>query len=102
MMNEELYEQSTFSFTFTLTTIAANSFIWGYSYAKSAKAEDINIYVDSSTQSLTTESLTFNIPHICINSLYNAAGTWDQNFYREYINGKNSWKVGTTTAPTYF
>ena len=98
MINEKLYEQSTFPFTFSFSTIGASYFIWGYSYAKTAKTEDIHLYVDSTNALSSLEKAVFNVPHICVSSLYGTALSWYQNYYREGINGKNSWKLSTSTS----
>jgi hypothetical protein len=76
MMNEELYEQSNYPFSFSLTNIGASSFIWGYSYAKASKTEDIHVYVDATNALSSTELVVFNIPHICVSSWYGIVGTW--------------------------
>lgn len=76
MVNEELYDTYA-PFSFSLTNIAAVSFIWGYSYAKTSKTEDIHIYVDSTNSGLSpAEIAIFNVPHICVSSLSYAAGDW--------------------------
>jgi hypothetical protein len=78
MVNEELYDKITYTpFSFSLTNIAAVSFIWGYSYAKTSKTEDIHFYVDSTNSGLSpAEMAIFNVPHICVSSLSYAAGDW--------------------------
>ena len=80
MVNEELYDKITYTpFSFSLTNIAAVSFIWGYSYAKTSKAEDIHIYIDSTNSGLSpAEKAIFNVPHICVSSL--SSGTGATNF----------------------
>ena len=74
MMNEELYDQSTYAFSFSLIDIVASSFIWGYSYAKASKTEDIHLYVDSTNALSSSQKAVFNVPHICVSSLY--SGPW--------------------------
>lgn len=101
-MNEELFDQSTYSFSFSFINIGTSSFIWGYSYAKASKAEDIHLYVDSTSASSSSEKAIFNVPHICVSSLHGIVGTWQQNLWREGITGKKSWKLGTSTPLTNF
>jgi hypothetical protein len=76
MMNEELYDQNTYSFSFSLIDIGASSFIWGYSYAKASKTEDIHLFVDSTNALSSSQKAVFNVPHICVSSLYGISGTW--------------------------
>jgi len=78
MVNEELYEQSTYAtpFTFSLIDIGSFSIIWGYSYAKTSKTEDIHLYFDATSESLSLDTASFNIPHICVSSLFNANAGW--------------------------
>ena len=76
MMNEELYDQSTYAFSFSLTNIGASSFIWGYSYAKASKTEDIHLYVDSTNALSSSQKAVFNVPHICVSSLEWSSTSW--------------------------
>ena len=48
---------------------------------------------------LSTEELTFNVPHICISALYNSYSNWGHSKYREAIYGKKAVTVMTTSAP---
>jgi len=50
MVNEELYDQSILSFSYSLINIGAFSLIWGYSYAKTSKTEDIYLYIDATNE----------------------------------------------------
>jgi len=59
-----------------LLNIPASSFIWGYSYAKISKTEDIHFYVDAATELSATKTESFNVPHICVDSLFGTAGNW--------------------------
>ena len=79
MVNEELYDQSILSFSYSLINIAASSFIWGYSYAKTSKSEDIHLYVDATNALSSSETAIFNVPHICVSSLSSAAGSTNFN-----------------------
>jgi hypothetical protein len=77
LMNEELYLQTAFSFSYMPTILAPNKFIWGNSYAKAAKAEDIRIYVDYTNQ-LGSKKASFNVPHVCTDSIFaTSGGNWD-------------------------
>jgi hypothetical protein len=78
MVNDELYDQSTYAtpFTFSLINIGPFSRIWGYSYAKTSKTEDIHLYVDATSALLSSDTASFNIPHICVSSLFNANAGW--------------------------
>jgi hypothetical protein len=81
MVNEELYDQSTYTgYTFSLTDITAIPFIWGYSYAKASKTEDIYFYIDNTNAGLSpAEKAVFNVPHICVSSLSSGAGATNFN-----------------------
>ena len=77
MVNEELYDTYTGG-SFSLINIAASSFIWGYSYAKASKTEDINFYIDNTNAGLSpAEKAVFNVPHICVSSLSSGTGPTD-------------------------
>jgi hypothetical protein len=70
--------------------VPSKTFIWGYAYAKAARAEDIKIYVDATNQ-LGSKRAMFNVPHICTdkNDFPSIASTWDSLLsYRAVINGK--------------